>query len=98
MHILGFNCYAHDAAASIIRDGHHLGLVEEERFLRRKHVGDFPKNSILWCCDVAGIKPSELDHIVYYWNPKLARVERLMHLLRYFPRSLTLVKNRWGKE
>ncbi|MEX0778040.1 MAG: carbamoyltransferase C-terminal domain-containing protein [Phycisphaeraceae bacterium] len=98
IHILGFNCFAHDAAASIIRDGEHLGLVEEERFLHKKHVGDFPRHSINWCCDIAGIKPAELDHIVYYWDPKLARGARLWHLLRYFPRSLALVKNRWGKE
>jgi carbamoyltransferase len=98
MHILGFNCYAHDAAASIVRDGEHLGLVEEERFLRKKHVGDFPRNAIQWCCDIAGIKPSELDHIVYYWNPKLARWQRAMHVLRYFPRSLALIGSRRDKE
>jgi carbamoyltransferase len=97
-HILGFNCFAHDAAASIIRDGEHLGLVEEERFLRRKHVGDFPRHSIQWCCDVAGIKPSELDHLVFYWDPKLARWARLGHVLRYFPRSLELIRSRLGKE
>jgi carbamoyltransferase len=98
MHILGFNCYAHDAAASIVRDGEHLGLVEEERFLRKKHVGDFPRNAIQWCCDVADIQPSELDHIVYYWNPKLARLQRAMHLLRYLPRSLALVRSRYDRE
>jgi len=98
VHILGFNCFAHDAAASIVRDGEHLGLVEEERFLRRKHVGDFPQHSIRWCCDVAGIAPSELDHVVYYWDPKLAFWQRVGHLLRYFPRSLELIKSRWGKE
>lgn len=98
MHILGFNCFAHDAAASIIRDGEHLGLVEEERFLRKKHVGDFPKHSIRWCCDIAGIEPKDLDHIVYYWDPKIAFWKRVGHLLRYFPRSLELIRNRWGKE
>jgi carbamoyltransferase len=98
MHILGFNCFAHDAAAAIIRDGEMLGLVEEERFLRKKHVGEFPKHSIQWCCDIAGVKPGDLDHIVFYWDPKLAFRERVMHLLRYFPRSLELVVSRWGKE
>ena len=73
MHILGFDCYGHDAAAAIVRDGEMLGLVEEERFLRKKHVADFPRNAIRWCCEVAGITPQELDHIVYYWNPRLSR-------------------------
>ena len=43
MHILGFDCYGHDAAAAIVRDGEMLGLVEEERFLRKKHTADFPE-------------------------------------------------------
>ena len=98
MHILGFNCYAHDAAAAIMRDGEFLGLVEEERFLRRKHVGDFPLHSIRWCCDHAGIQPRDLDHIVYYWDPKRARAQRIWHVLKHLPASLSLVKSRWGKE
>jgi len=98
MYILGFNCFAHDAAACIIRDGAMLGLVEEERFLRKKHVGDFPRHSIRWCCDIAGIEPRDIDHIVYYWDPKLAFWDRVFHVLKYFPKSLSLVKSRWGKE
>ena len=96
MHILGFNCFAHDAAAAIIRDGEMLGLVEEERFLRKKHIGDFPKHSIKWCCDVAGIQPSQLDHVVFYWDPKLALWQRVWHVLRYFPRSSTPGAQRCG--
>ncbi len=98
MYILGFNCYAHDAAAAIIRDGEMLGLVEEERFLRKKHVGDFPKNAIQWCCDIAGIEPKDIDHIVYYWDPSIGKWERVWHVLKYFPKSLTLVKRRWNAE
>ena len=98
MHILGFNCFAHDAAAAIVRDGTLLGLVEEERFLRRKHVGDFPRHAIQWCCQTAQIEPSQLDHIVFYWDPKLAFWPRLRHVLRYFPRSLELIRSRQDKE
>ncbi len=50
------------------------------------------------CYEVAGIEPAELDHIVFYWNPKLAFWPRLWHVLRYFPRSLELIRSRWGKE
>jgi carbamoyltransferase len=98
MHILGFDCYGHDSAAAIVRDGAMLGLVEEERFLRKKHVADFPRNAIRWCCEIAGIAPRELDHIVYYWDPKLGRAERIGHLLRYFPKSLGLIWSRGDKE
>jgi len=98
MHILGFDCYGHDSAAAIVRDGQLLGLVEEERFVQKKHVADFPVHAIRWCCEVAGIEPRDLDHIVYYWDPKLARLQRLGHLLRYFPRSLGLLHSRGDKE
>jgi carbamoyltransferase len=98
MNILGFNCYAHDAAAAIVGDGDLLGVVEEERFLRKKHVGEFPHNSIRWCCEIAGIAARDLDAAVYYWNPRLGRLQRLKHLLRYFPKSLGLVLSRGGKE
>jgi carbamoyltransferase len=98
MHILGLACYGHDSAAAIVRDGQLLGLVEEERFVQKKHVADFPVHAIRWCCEVAGIPPSELDHIVYYWDPKLARLQRAWHLLRYFPKSLGLLRSRGDKE
>ena len=58
MYILGFNCYGHDAAAALVKDGELVGFVEEERFLRRKHVPDFPINSMRWantrCLGVGG--------------------------------------------
>jgi carbamoyltransferase len=98
MHILGFDCYGHDSAAAIVRDGQLLGLVEEERFVQKKHVADFPVNAIRWCCEIAGIEPAELDHVVYYWDPKLARLRRARHLLRYFPWSLGLLRSRGDKE
>ncbi|MBH07203.1 MAG: carbamoyltransferase [Phycisphaeraceae bacterium] len=98
MHILGFDCYGHDAAAAIMRDGKLLGLVEEERFLRQKHVASFPIHSIRWCCDHVGIKPAELDHIVYYWDPRAARLARAWFLLRHLPKSIGLIKSRGDKE
>jgi len=98
MHILGFDCYGHDSAAAMIRDGQVLGLVEEERFVQKKHVSDYPLHAIRWCCEIAGIEPRELDHIVYYWDPRLARLQRAWHLLRYFPKSLGLLRSRGDKE
>ena len=46
VHILGFDCYGHDAAAAIVRNGEMLGMVEEERFVRKKHVAQFPIHAI----------------------------------------------------
>jgi carbamoyltransferase len=97
MHIVGFNCFAHDSAAVIMRDGEIVGFVEEERFLRKKHVGVFPVNSIRWCCKEAGIEPKDLEHIVYYWDPQIGIGKYIKHCLRYFPRSIELIRSRENK-
>lgn len=98
MHIVGFDCYGHDAAAAIVRDGELLGFAEEERFVRRKHTPAFPIHALRWCCEEAGISPHEVDHIVYYWNPYLAWGSRLLHIARYLPRSLGLIWSRSDKD
>ena len=43
MYILGISCYYHDAAAALIHDGVLVAASEEERFTRKKHDYDFPK-------------------------------------------------------
>lgn len=35
MYILGISCFYHDAAAAIIKDGHLVHAVQEERFTRK---------------------------------------------------------------
>src|SRR5690349_8491787 len=38
MHILGINCFSHDTAAALLRDGVPVSFIEEERFNREKHT------------------------------------------------------------
>jgi len=97
MYILGFDCYGHDAAAALLKDGKLIAFAEEERFVRKKHTPEYPLNAIQWCCEHAGIQPTDLDHIVYYWNPYLGLPKRLGHFLRFFPRSLPLIASRSEK-
>jgi carbamoyltransferase len=63
MYILGINAYHGDAAAAIIRDGHLIAAVEEERFNRFKHSAGFPAAAIRYCLQAAGIGLSDLDHV-----------------------------------
>ena len=46
MYILGISCYYHDAAAVLLNDGVLVAAAEEERFTRKKHDFDFPKQAI----------------------------------------------------
>src|SRR5215207_288261 len=63
MYILGINAYHGDAAAAIVKDGHLIAAVEEERFNRFKHSAGFPEQSIRYCLDAAGIALEDLDHV-----------------------------------
>ena len=63
MYILGINAYHGDAAAAIIRDGHLIAAVEEERFNRQKHCAGFPTESIRYCLEAARIGIEDIEHI-----------------------------------
>jgi carbamoyltransferase len=97
IYILGFDCYGHDAAAALIKNGKLIAVAEEERFVRRKHTPEYPINAMTWCCQQAGIETQALDHIVYYWDPFRGLGERAKHILKYFPKSLRLLNSRTEK-
>ncbi len=77
MYNLGISCYYHDSAAALIKDGHVIAAVEEERFSRRKFDDGFPNLAIEWCLRDAGIAPSQIDSIAFYDKPIL-KFERLL--------------------
>ncbi len=65
MYILAYKD-GHDPAACLMRDGHVVAAVEEERFLRIKHAPSyFPKHSIAFCLREAGITEEQVDHVVF---------------------------------
>lgn len=91
---LAFNCYAHDASAAIMKDGQLIVCVEEERFSRQKHTGEFPSQAVKFCLEEAEISAVELDHVCYYWNPYLSLAPQARYVLKNLPRSLQLVLSR----
>ncbi len=58
MYNLGISCYYHDSAAALLKDGHVIAAVEEERFSRKKFDDGYPKMAIDWCLNES--KPSTL--------------------------------------
>ena len=63
MHILGINAYHGDASAAIINNGKIIAAVEEERFNRIKHCAGFPRESIRYCLQAAGVSIEDVEHI-----------------------------------
>ena len=56
MKVLGISCYYHDAAACIMENGKIIAAAEEERFSRKKHDSDFPRQAIDFCLNEAGLE------------------------------------------
>jgi carbamoyltransferase len=77
MNILGLSCFYHDSAAALIADGIFVAGAHEERFTRIKHDSAFPENAILYCLKQAGMKPTDIDAVVYYEKPFL-KFERIL--------------------
>ena len=88
MYNLGISCYYHDSAAALLKDGHVIAAVEEERFSRKKFDDDFPHKAIQWCLDEAGITPDKIDSVAFYDKPVL-KFERLLdNYIAVAPRGL----------
>ena len=88
MYNLGISCYYHDSAAALLKDGHVIAAVEEERFSRKKFDDSFPKLAIDWCIQEAGISPSEISSVAFYDKPIL-KFERLLdNYIAVAPRGL----------
>jgi len=88
MYNLGISCYYHDSAAALLKDGHVIAAVEEERFSRKKFDDDFPHKAIQWCLDESGITPDKIDSVAFYDKPVL-KFERLLdNYIAVAPRGL----------
>lgn len=88
MYNLGISCYYHDSAAALLKDGHVVAAVEEERFSRKKFDDDFPNMAIEWCLNEADISPSEIHSVAFYDKPIL-KFERLLdNYITFAPRGL----------
>jgi carbamoyltransferase len=90
--ILGVSCYFHDAAAALLRDGALVAAAEEERFSRKKHDFGFPENAIDFCLRTAGIKPGDLDYLVFFEKPFLKFERLLLTSMQTFSRSLRVFR------
>jgi len=81
MYNLGISCYYHDSAAALLKDGHVIAAVEEERFSRKKYDDDFPEIAIEWCLKEARISPSDIQSVAFYDKPydkPVLKFERLL--------------------
>ena len=85
MYILGISAYYHDSAACLLKDGEIIAAAQEERFTRKKHDHNFPKEAVNYCLSFAGINIDQVEFVAFYDKPFL-KFERLLETyLTYAP-------------
>ncbi|MCB0334658.1 MAG: carbamoyltransferase [Bdellovibrionales bacterium] len=77
MNILGISAFYHDSAACLVQDGVIKAAAQEERFTRKKHDFEFPRNAVEYCLKSQGITISDVDYVCFYDKPVL-KFERLL--------------------
>ena len=85
--ILGISAFYHDAAVALLRDGRILAAAQEERFTRKKHDPDFPREAIRACLRQAELTADQLDAVVFYDKPVLKFARMLETYLAVAPRG-----------
>jgi carbamoyltransferase len=88
-HLLGISAYYHDSAAALLRDTEIVAAAQEERFSRRKNDERFPQHAIEFCLRFGGLKPGELDAVVFYDKPITKFARMLESYLAVAPFGLT---------
>jgi carbamoyltransferase len=91
--VLGISAWFHDSSAALLIDGELAGYAEEERFNRDKHTNAYPQHSIDWVLESNGLTLDDVDHVVYYVNPKKYLMTGLKAVAASFPYSLRLAKS-----
>jgi len=88
MNILGISGFYHDSAAALLQDGDLVAAAHEERFTRKRHDPDLPKEAMNYCLETAGIGLGDVDYLVFYDKPFIKFERILLTYLATFPRSL----------
>ena len=101
MRILGISAFYHDSAAALIVDGRIVAAAQEERFTRKKHDPNYPRNAVGYCLREGGLSPADIDFVAYFEKP-FVKFERLIETyLAFAPRGFRSFRHAiplWVKE
>ncbi len=89
MNILGISAFYHDSAACLVRDGKLVAAAQEERFTRKKHDFEFPKNAAEFCLRSNGLTIKDINYVVFYDKPVLKFERLLQTYLTTAPKGFT---------
>lgn len=89
MNILGISAFYHDSAACLVRDGKIAAAAQEERFTRKKHDFEFPRNAAKFCLESHSLSMKDVDYVVFYDKPVLKFERLLQTYLTTAPKGFT---------
>jgi len=92
--VLGLNAYHGDVSAALVQDGRLIAAVEEERFVRIKHVAGFPAEAVRACLRMAGAAAADVDLFAVSRNPRAHLWRKAAFLLGRRPRGLVADRGR----
>ena len=69
MNVLGISAFYHDSAAALLVDGQLVAAAHEERFTRKRHDPDLPKQAAAYCLEAAGLTIDDIDYVAFYDKP-----------------------------
>lgn len=96
IYILGLCCYSHESTVSLIKNGEILFVLEEERISREKHTWKFPIYSLAACLNQFNLTLDDISFVTFFIKPFKEITGNALHMLRYFPKSLNLLKAEYG--
>lgn len=87
--VLGLSFFFHDSAAALVSDGKIIAAAAEERFSRKKHSADFPKQAIEYCLEAGGFQSiNDVDAIIFYEKPAVKMLRQIESVTETWPKSL----------
>ena len=100
-YIIGISSFYHDSAMTLLHNGEIKLALQEERFTRKKHDSNFPKNAIKYALNHYKIDLKDVKYIIYYEKPLLTFERLLETYLATAPRgirSFIVAMNIWLKQ
>jgi carbamoyltransferase len=90
-YILGLSCYYHDSGVALLKDGEVIFAAQEERYTRKKHDENLPKEAVKHALAFAGIEMKDIAAIVFYEKPLLKFFDRIVPtMMRVWPRGFRM--------
>lgn len=85
--VLGISAHHRDASAALVVDGSFVAALQEERLSRVKDDRGLPLRAARSCLELGGVRPEDLDEVVFNAAPKMGLERLLPAHLRQFPQG-----------